>query len=113
MCFLGLGRHYNIPIMSATASIMLLLEQNPFVSELEYDGFELTERERQQCALYRQYLQAAHAIARAQEAPASLDTETIVAHMHHTMASCALSLICSGLDSDSGPSQPDSDSSEY
>ena len=59
--------------MSAAASIMLLLEQNPFVSELEYDGFELTERERQQCALYRRYLQAAHAIARAQEAPASLD----------------------------------------
>ena len=61
--------------MSAAASILLLLEQNPFVSELEYDGFELTERERQQCALYLRYLQAAHAIARAQEAPASLDTE--------------------------------------
>ena len=99
--------------MSAAASIMLLLEQTPFVSELEYDGFELTERERQQCALYRRYLQAAHAIARAQEAPVSLDTDTIVAHMHHTMAACALSLICSGLDSDSGPSQPHSDSSEY
>ena len=99
--------------MAAVASVMSLIEEaagrGSFRTEVVYIGRQLTARERRRCSLYRKYLQCAYIIAKAEARPGSYNMDALVTRMNRKKASCAMSLICNGLDSESEPDSSDSD----
>ena len=103
--------------MAAVASVMSLLEEaagrGSFRTEVAYIGRQLTAQEKRRCSLYRnlKYLQCSYIIATAEARPGSYNMDALVAHLNRKKASCAMSLICNGLDSESDR-EPDSSDSD-
>ena len=101
--------------MADVASVMSLIEdaagRGSFRTEVVYIGRQLTAREKRRCSLYRKYLQCAYVIAKAEARPGSYNMDALVTRMNRKKASCAMSLICNGLDSYS-ESEPDSSDSD-